>query len=374
MQGISVMIKPVSGRCNMECAYCFYKDEVRQRIYTPDRFMNEETLRQVVRRTIFRAEKQVQYIFQGGEPTLRGLDFFRRFVAYTEEYNHHKIAVHKTIQTNGMLLDEEWCRFLKENRFLTGLSVDGMPQTHNIYRKKDDGGNTFEAVERAAGLLDKYQAEYNILTVVTPPVAENIQEIYRFYKQKGWNYQQYIPCLEPLGEKHGSREYSLGPEQYGDFLTVLFRLWKKDLKKRTHPYIRQFDQWIRMAAGFLATACDQKGCCGVQYAVEADGSVYPCDFYMLDNYYLGNFNRDRLPGIDARRKEAGFLERSLLLDHACHSCRHYMLCRGGCQRMRDFCTSTGRYTNYFCRGFQKFFDTCGEEIKEIADNVRRFRE
>lgn len=369
MTGMSVMIKPASGMCNMACTYCFYQDEAQKRKCSSCGLMSEDTLKQIVRRTIFRAEKQIYYIFQGGEPTLRGLDFFQRFVEFEGKYNQHNLIVHKAIQTNGLLINEEWCKFFREHHFLVGLSIDGTQNTHNIYRRGKDGRGTFDQVECAAVLLEQYQVEYNILTVVTPSVAEHIQEIYEFYQKKGWKYQQYIPCLEPWGEGHGNWEYSLGAKQYGDFLISLFGLWRKDLEKGIHPYIRQFEQWIGIAAGYSPSACEQRGCCSIQYAVEADGSVYPCDFYMFDKYCLGNFNQDRLPQLDARRKEIGFLEDSLLLEQDCISCQYYRLCRGGCQRNRDYREETGRYKNYYCLGLKRFFDACGEEIQKIAHQI-----
>ena len=211
--------------------------------------------------------------------------------------------------------------------------------------------------------------DFNILTVVNQAAAENIQEIYSFYRQKKWNYQQYIACLDPLDEPHGQNEYSLAPEQYGQFLIRLFRLWYKDWKKGRQPYIRQFENYIGILLGHFPEACDQRGTCSIQNVVEADGSVYPCDFYMLNDYCLGNFNENRLDEIDARRKEIGFLERSLKLDPDCKHCAYYRLCRGGCQRNRDWAPEIQAYQNYFCQSYRMFFDACLNEMEEIARSL-----
>ena len=370
MPAISVMIKPSSGMCNMSCDYCFYRDETQKRSQESYGFMSEKTLKNVIRKTMLRAEGMISYAFQGGEPTLRGLAFFQKVVEYQNQYNKNKIQVHNALQTNGLLIDEDWCRFLKENHFLVGVSLDGTKEIHDTYRHtRKEGGPTFDLVCSAIRLMESYGVDFNILTVVNQAAAENIQEIYSFYRQKKWNYQQYIACLDPLDEPHGQNEYSLAPEQYGQFLIRLFRLWYKDWKKGRQPYIRQFENYIGILLGHFPEACDQRGTCSIQNVVEADGSVYPCDFYMLNDYCLGNFNENRLDEIDARRKEIGFLERSLKLDPDCKHCAYYRLCRGGCQRNRDWAPEIQAYQNYFCQSYRMFFDACLNEIEEIARSL-----
>ncbi len=370
MPAISVMIKPSSGMCNMSCDYCFYRDETQKRSQESYGFMSEKTLKNVIRKTMLRAEGMISYAFQGGEPTLRSLAFFQKVVEYQNQYNKNKIQVHNALQTNGLLIDEDWCRFLKENHFLVGVSLDGTKEIHDTYRHtRKDGGPTFDLVCNAIRLMESYGVDFNILTVVNQAAAENIKEIYSFYRQKKWNYQQYIACLDPLDEPHGQNEYSLDPEQYGQFLIRLFRLWYKDWKKGRQPYIRQFENYIGILLGHFPEACDQRGTCSIQNVVEADGSVYPCDFYMLNDYCLGNFNENRLDEIDARRRELGFLERSLKLDPDCKHCAYYRLCRGGCQRNRDWAPEIQAYQNYFCQSYRMFFDACLNEMEEIARSL-----
>lgn len=367
MPPLSVLIKPASGMCNMKCQYCFYRDEMAKRSTKSFGFMSDETLKNVIRKTMLRTEGSISYAYQGGEPTLRGMDFFEKAVAYQKQYNKKGIRVQNALQTNGWLIDEKWCRFLKDNYFLVGLSVDGTAKYHDALRRTASGENTFEQVCRTARLFDAYKVEYNILTVVTPQIARNIEEIYREYQRRGWAFQQYIACLDPLGELRGETEYSLDAEDYGVFLGRLFALWYQDYKKDRQPYIRQFENYIGILLGYPPEACDQRGTCGIQNVVEADGSVYPCDFYMLDEYLLGNFNMDRLEHIDARRRETGFIERSCLLDETCRECRYYELCRGGCQRNRVQNPETGRYVNYFCKAYRIFFDEWYETL------VKEFR-
>ncbi|MCI9059417.1 MAG: anaerobic sulfatase maturase [Lachnospiraceae bacterium] len=370
MPPISVLIKPSSGMCNMTCDYCFYCDETQKRTQESYGFMSEATLKNVIRKTMLRAEGTACYTFQGGEPTLRGLDFFEKVLFYQKQYNKKGVQVYNSLQTNGLSMDETWCRFLRENRFLTGISLDGIQKTHDACRhSRKDNAPTFDRICKSIALLETHHVEFNILTVVNQTVARNIQEIYAFYKRQKWNYQQYIACLDPLKEPHGQNSYSIPPESYGQFLTELFRLWYKDWKKNRQPYIRQFENYIAILLGQFPESCDQRGTCSIQYAVEADGSVYPCDFYMTDEYRLGNFNEHRLDEIDAKRREISFLERSLLLDQSCKLCTYYSLCKGGCQRNRDWNPETKTYQNYFCQSYRMFFDACLDGLTEAANSL-----
>ena len=178
MPAISVLIKPASGLCNMHCDYCFYKDEMENRTDASFGFMTEETLKNVIRKTLLRAEGVASYAFQGGEPSLRGLDFFKKAVEFQKQYNKNNVRVNNAFQTNGTLIDEAWCAFFKENNFLVGLSIDGNRCTHDKYRHLN-GKSAYDKAYETAKLFDKFGVEYNILTVVTADVAKNIEEIYR---------------------------------------------------------------------------------------------------------------------------------------------------------------------------------------------------
>lgn len=333
--------------------------------------MTEDTLKNVIRKTILKAERSVTYAFQGGEPTLRGIDFFRKALALQKQYNKNGIEVINAFQTNGFLLDDAWCRFFKENDFLVGVSLDGTRKIHDSCRHASDGSGTYDRVFKALNLLEEYGVSFNILTVVTGQAARNIENIYHSYAGHGWMYQQYIACIDPVGEPHGDHAYALTPEQYGKFLITLFSLWFEDWKKGKQPYIRQFENYIGILLGYQPEACDQRGICGIQTVIEADGSVYPCDFYMMDEYRLGNLNTGRLADMDKRRKELGFVERSFQLSSACRACTYFKICRGGCQRNRDYAGNTGLYENYFCKGYRMFFDHCLEKMELIASSLKQ---
>lgn len=358
MPPVSVLIKPASSLCNMSCDYCFYCDEAKNREKYNYGFMSEETLKNVIRKTMLNAQGYASYLFQGGEPTLCGLDFYKKVIEYQNKYNRNGVRIYNSLQTNGYLIDEKWCEFFKKENFLIGLSVDGTEEIHNNLRKDKLGIGTYEKVLKAAKLFDKYGVEYNILTVVTSFIAENIEKIYMDYKNKGWKYQQYILCLEPMEQKE-TFDYLVPPKMYGEFLIKLFNLWYEDLKKGKQPYIRDFENYMNVLRGNPPEACSMMGYCSVQNIVEADGSVYPCDFYVLDNYYMGNYNTDKYIEVKNSENAKKFVDKSLNIAEKCGQCDYFKMCRGGCRRNRI----DGE--NVFCESYKMFFEKCLHKMEGV---------
>lgn len=368
MPPINIMIKPASGLCNMRCAYCFYADEMKNRMTDSYGIMTENTLEKVIKKTLAFAQGQCTIMYQGGEPTLAGLDFFQRSMELQEKYNVNHVRIQNALQTNGYAIDEKWCEFFAANQFLVGLSMDGIKATHDVYRKDAKGQDTYFKVLEAAKLLEKYRVDYNILTVVNGKTAPKIRKIYEQYRKAGYRYQQYIPCLEPLGGDGALSEYALKPEVYGKFLMELFELWEIDLKQGKEPYIRQFDNWIGILMGIVPEACDQRGICGIQNVIEADGSVYPCDFYVLDDYCLGNLKEQSMEEIYRNRERIHFLEKGQQHSEECKQCKYYSVCRAGCRRYRQ--EAEGDYKNILCQAYKMFFDKYYESLVEIAGILR----
>ena len=364
---MNVLIKPVSGSCNMTCGYCFYRDEAENRHVADYGRMDERTLKNLVRKFVLASEGSCTFAFQGGEPTLWGLERFQKTVEYVEHYNRGRIPVQYSLQTNGIALDEAWCRFLKENHFLVGVSVDGTRKQHDLYRCRKDGTGSYDLVLKKIELLHRYGVEYNILTVVHGLNVHAAEEIYEDYKRRGWRYLQFIACLDPLEGTKGGQEYSLYPEEYGKFLTKLFELWYADWEMGRQPYIRQFENYIGILSGFRPDSCEQDCECGILHVAEADGSIYPCDFYALDAYYLGNINKVQVLDLQRRREELDFVGRSLAHSKECKSCSWFSLCRGGCYRNR---VDGGK--NYFCRAYQMLFEAGYERMCEIAEHISGF--
>lgn len=370
MPPLHLLIKPASGNCNLRCRYCFYEDVTDHREVKSFGVMSLDTLEAVLSRALAAASRSCTIAFQGGEPTLAGLEFFRQAVELARRHNRKGLELHYAIQTNGMVLDNEWCNFFARQQFLVGLSLDGVKETHDHNRVDAAGKGTFAAVMHAAQLLARHRVGYNILTVVSAQTAGRIGRIYGFYKKNGFLYQQYIPCLDPFGEPRGQRPYSLTPAAYGTFLKTLFDLWYTDLQRGEPVSIRWFDNLVNMCRGYPPESCGMAGVCSRQLVVEADGSVYPCDFYVLDDWRLGNLATDSLEEIERRREELGFIALSRQVDARCGSCPYYPLCRGGCRRDREPLAGQTLACNYYCESFQAFFAYATPRLQQLARGLR----
>lgn len=373
MPPVHLLIKPSSGMCNMRCNYCFYHDITEKREQDSYGFMSVETLEQVIKKALAVAEGSATIAFQGGEPTLSGLPFFQLAVKLASQYNTKQIKVNFAIQTNGYHLGEEWASFFAREHFLVGISIDGTIHTHDAYRKNGGGNGTFLEVMKTVDLFEQYGVEYNILTVVNRRTAASIRKIYQYYGKMNFGYLQFIPCLDPIGAPAGKEEYSLTPEAYGQFLCDLFDLWYDDLLHHKEVYIRQFYNYASIMVTGRAEACDMNGYCSIQNVVEADGEVYPCDFFVLDEYKLGNLNTVSFEEIHQRRLEIGFLSPDKGPDAQCQACRYFTICRGGCYRHRTMAEAEGRENgrNYFCRSYQIFFDKCLDRLINAARILSR---
>lgn len=370
MPPLTLLIKPASGMCNLDCVYCFYHDISKKRLQESFGMMSLETMEQVIRRAFEFAEGHITFAFQGGEPTLIGIPFYEEAIKLIDQYNHKKIKVHYALQTNGYLLSEEWGAFFHKHHFLVGLSVDGTIHTHNAYRKTGAGKETFQEIMKTAQMLERYKVEFNVLTVVNKKTAAAIGKIYKFYKKNHFSYLQFIPCLDPFEEKAGKMEYSLTPEKYGQFLCDLFDLWYEDLVAGDMVSIRQFDNYIGMLKGYPPESCDMNGVCGIQNVIEADGSVYPCDFYVHEKYKLGNIYDQSITDMHEKRKELQFVEESIITNAECKACPYFLLCRGGCKRHRMMASMDDYQHNYFCDSFRVFFTYATERMLEISKRIR----
>lgn len=368
MPPISFLIKPASGSCNMRCRYCFYEDVADNRHIHSYGLMSRETLRTVVETAMRQAQGACSFMFQGGEPTLAGLDFFQETVALQKQLNTRGLEVFNSIQTNGYVIDRSWAEFLAKEQFLVGLSMDGFKDIHDEYRIDAAQKGTYAKVQHTAQLFQQYGVEFNILTVVTAQTAKNIGKIYGFFKKNRFSYQQYIPCLDPFGEARGTHEYSLTPQLYELFLTRLFDLWYQDFMRGEYISIRWFDELVHMCKGRAPRSCGMLGQCTPQLVIEADGGVYPCDFYVLDELRLGTIGVDSLEAIEQKRRQLQFIEQSYVVSEPCRTCEWRALCRGGCRRDRQLPDgSIG--LNYYCKAFQGFFKAAYPRLLEVAKRV-----
>ncbi len=362
MKNRILLIKPASGACNMRCTYCFYADEIDNRSVKSYGIMSMETAHTMIDRVLSETDGDVSFSFQGGEPSLAGLDFFRDFVSYAKERG--KGRIHFAIQTNGYAITREWARFFHDEGFLVGLSLDGSKKIHDIYRHGKDGKGSFRNAFRTAQALTAEKAEFNILTTVTKDVAENIEEVFGFLQRNGFRYLQFIPCIDPIGGEE--MPYSLSPELYGDCLKRLFSLYYRCWKNGSYVSIRYFDNLVSMLLGYPPETCGMSGRCGAGYVIEADGSVFPCDFYVLDGYRLGNVNDSSFDDMDKKRTELGFIEKSMVINEACKTCRYFPICRGGCRRDREDFRENIIGLSKLCPAYKDFFGFALPGLEEIA--------
>ena len=344
---LSLLVKPASGLCNMRCAYCFYRDADAAR---GGGIMTRETVDVLVKKAAGIAPAAVSVVFQGGEPTLAGLDFFRYF---TQRMRALRVPVRYAIQTNGLLLDDAFAGFLKENRFLVGVSLDGAPET-NASRRDAAGAGVSERVLRSIRTLDAHGVGYNVLSVVDDRSAADIARTWRYFKAHGFRFLQFIPCLEANG---GS---ALSADAYARFLKESFDLWYADFTRGTYISVRHIDNYIGILMGRPPENCAMTGVCGSYFVVEANGDLYPCDFYCDRQHLLGNIYDDAPFRLTEKRR--AFIEDSRIIRGACRACEYRALCRGGCRRDR----TDGLTKNRYCAAYRAFFDYAGPRMAEIA--------
>lgn len=366
MRNLNFLIKPASGLCNMRCRYCFYEDEAANRAQASAGRMSQATAGQLIEEAFAALDDRgmVTFAFQGGEPTLAGLDYFRHFTEKVNQCNTKRAQVNYAIQTNGLALDEEWADFFAAHHFLVGVSIDGTKAIHEALRPDAAGQSTWNRVTRNLALLQKKRVDTNILCVVTRLCAKSPVKVYHALQKLGGAYLQFIPCLDPLGADRGSMAYSLTPELYGGFLCGLFDEWYLDWKNGRYTSIRLFDDYVHLAMGMPSGTCSTSGSCGSYLVVEGDGSLYPCDFYCLDDWKLGEIGQQPLEAVLEGEKEKAFLAEGRQHPAECAECPSRSLCFGGCKR--DWYTDQTGTHNYFCPAFRRFFQHAGPRLAEIA--------
>jgi uncharacterized protein len=366
MPAASFLIKPVSGLCNLACRYCFYRDVAENRETADFGRMTEETAAILLDRAFELDAEAYSFGFQGGEPTLAGLPFFERFVDLIRERNKQNAKIHLALQTNGMTLDAEWAKFLKREQFLVGVSIDGPRMLHDAFRvKRDDSGSYAQVMEGVAALRAE-DVPVNALCVVDAAVADNAELVYRHLRKRGFDWIQFIPCLDPLGEEPGGRSWSLKPDAYGRFLKIAFDLWFEDGNRGTPANVRWFDNLIGMAMGYPPENCGMSGRCSAYFTIEADGSVYPCDFYVTDEWRMGNLREQSLASMIQGDRACSFIRVSEYVDPECRACFAFPLCRGGCRRDREPFVDGKPVLNRYCAAYKDFFTYAGERIMAMA--------
>ncbi len=363
MRQFQLLIKPVGDRCNLRCKYCFY-------LGTEERFdghldpqkraadvMDDDILEKMAAEFLSYRMPQSIFCWQGGEPTLAGLDFFRRVVEFQTKHGGRGQVVGNAFQTNGVLIDRRWARFLAEYKFLVGLSIDGPRDIHQTMR-----GNSFDAAMRAAQLFRQFGVEFNVLSVVSQANVGRAAEVYRWFVSRGFNNLQFIPCRE-LRDDGSLTAESITGEQFGDFLIAIFdEWWKDDVRKVSE---RNIDSAIACYVTGQPTTCTYHARCSDYLMIERAGEVFPCDFFGRPEWLLGYIGERPLKQYLENVREEKFGKLKLQVPAECRECEWWQMCHGGCPRDR---APDGR--SHYCEGYKKFFAATAARLKQLAASLR----
>ncbi|MGV2990660.1 anaerobic sulfatase maturase [Vibrio sp. E150_011] len=379
-----IMAKPTGSLCNIQCDYCYFLDKEETLGQQPATFMSDETLTHYIRGYIdAQPNDQVVFSWQGGEPTLLGIEFFEKVVALQKRFNPHNKTIHNDLQTNGILLNKQWVKFLKSHRFFVGLSVDGPRFIHDHYRHSRTGRATLEKVKTAAALLNKYRIPFATLTCVTNRSANHAAEIYQFLRDSiGSTQMQFIPIVDH-NELHLSEQclvttqeaYSISPQGWGRFMQQIFDEWYcQDIGRIVIPAI---EDSMAVLLGHPSSSCITSKECGRALAIMQDGRTYSCDHYINDSHCLGNVKNQSLADIAGSAQQRKFGEaKSNNLPSACQQCPFLSFCHGGCPKDRVSLSDSAPHTtlnepphNYLCTGMFMFYQHAIPKLQQLATKL-----
>jgi len=366
MKPFQLLIKPASGDCNLACEYCFYRDVAS--LY-PDgrRRMSRERAEALIREMLCYRFPETVFSWQGGEPTLMGLDFFSHVVACQMRHGRPGQVVGNALQTNGLLLDRQWARFLARYRFLVGLSLDGPQEVQDRYRRSPGGTGSFDRVMAAAELLASEGVAFNILSVVSRAGQDRGAEIYRFFRSQGFYHLHFIPCLETDPATGRIADFSATPEGLTRFFSELFELQRAEGLMAVSE--RNLDAFFRLRLGGKAGLCTLDGACGDYLVVEHNGDIFPCDFFVEEAWRLGNLDEGRLADFFEHPLMKRFREARGLVPGECQACALGRSCRGGCLKDRIPHRAAAAGKSHFCEAIRKLYamtqPSPGAAVREI---------
>lgn len=374
-----IMTKPRGAICNLDCKYCYFLS--KERLYPNSDFRMPDTLLAAYTQQYIEAQRvpEITFAWQGGEPTLMGLDFFRQAIGYQRQYRKPGMQIYNTLQTNGVTLDDDWCDFFAQHNFLIGISLDGTPALHDAYRVDKGGQPTFDRVMAGIDLLKKHGVEFNVLTTVHAANADHPLEIYRFLRDEvGAAYVQFIPIVErdnDTGFQEGNQvtARSVTAQQYGDFLCRIFDEWV--LRDVGQMYVQIFDVALAAWVGHRAGLCIFEETCGAALALEHNGDLYSCDHYVEPAHKLGNIHLIPIAELvnSPQQWQFGQAKRDTLPQY-CHDCEVRFVCNGGCPKNRFIQTPDGEDgLNYLCAGYRQFFNHIDAPMQFMANELRHQR-
>ncbi len=372
--GIHIVAKPIGPQCNLNCEYCFYLEKQALFQRGEDYIMSNEVLKAFISKYITLQPTPVtQFAWQGGEPTLLGLDFYKKVVKLQKQYTGQK-EINNSIQTNGTLLNDKWCEFLKENNFLVGLSIDGPQEIHDRYRKDKGGNGTFDNVLRGMNLLKKHGVDFNVMATVAKETAYKPLEVYHFFKEQSVEFIQFTPVIERVAgtnekqlglklagppslksnENTDVTDWSVDPKIYGEFLITIFDEWVRNDVGTVN--VMNFEWALNAWIGNSSSMCQHAQSCGKAIMLEHNGDLYACDHSMYPDYKIGNIVNDNPVEMAEKSVSKGFGVKDANLPCYCQECEVLQACWGGCPKHRFVKTygdEPDRY--YLCEGYKNYF-------------------
>ncbi len=364
MRPFSLLIKPSGSDCNIDCHYCFYKNRAPQ-VGQGKQRMTLEVLEKLVKDFLALRFPVSNFAWQGGEPTLMGLDFYKKLVEYQKQYGQAGQEVSNALQTNAIVLNDNWCRFLHDHKFLVGISIDGPKAMHDYYRVDFSGAGTFDKVMQAIEKCKEYDVKYNTLTLLNNINVEHPDEIFDFLVDIGVKYLQFIPCVELDPVTNEVTDFSITPQQYGDFMCRVFDRWYDYGPDQLS--IRDFDSILSYYINGEHTICTFARQCAQYIVVEHKGDCFPCDFFVKPEWKLGNIFETPIGEIANGKKKREFARLKQKICNKCLLCSHLAICRAGCMKDRSpFDKDNFGRESYFCQSYKKFFDYTAARFKKIA--------
>lgn len=385
----NIIAKPAGPLCNLDCTYCYYLE--KERLFNDKGViaMDDNTLETFTRKYIHeQAGSEITFVWQGGEPALAGIGFYKKALALQKKYGSGK-HIHNSFQTNGLLLNDEWCSLFRDNNFLVGISVDGPEDIHDRYRLNKGGSGSFRKVMKAIDLLKKHGVEFNTLTVVNDVNAEEPLKVYRFLKEAGSGFMQFIPVVEKIsmqrqagglsfvlpenGKEASITPWSVQALKFGRFIVSIFNEWvKKDVGRY---FIQLFDATLANETGQPAGICVYSDSCGSSLAMEHNGDLFSCDHYVFPEYKTGNIHQSSISNVLRQPAHLQFLsKKTAQLPGQCRTCSVYSYCYGECPKNRFLSTSAGEQgLNYLCDGYRHFFTHVKPYMKYMAHELAHQR-
>jgi uncharacterized protein len=369
-QSISLLVKPTSSLCNLSCTYCFYR-RVKDLYPQMPTKMSRSVVETMIRKTLAMNAPRNSFCWQGGEPLLMGLEFFRDAVAFQKKHSRSGQIIENSIQTNGLLLDDAWCEFLRTENFLVGISLDGPAPIHDFYRKDHGQKGTFAQVMQSIGLMKKHDVQFNILCLLTDRNINSPQELYNFFRSHDFRFLQFINCFENDSLSGAWKPFSVKGEETGKFYVQLFDQWfAKDFFDVS---IRFFEDILLYLVDGVKASCCYNNTCSSYMVVEHNGDCYPCDFFVFKEWKIGNLMESNVSNIMKSPLRSRFVSLKADLPEVCEGCRIAPFCRGDCTRFRYLPETGYKNVSEYCTTIKMVYHHIEPHLPEIRRLVAAYR-